>query len=184
MTVRRETCCLPCMNGEHGGCRHRPDGPRFGRPPESAACQCEQSGHTLGDGTCSDCRMGDYSDYHRCGRPAKATVTVRSRFKGETVEVERCGVHAAGLRRQAENDAKRAEESRARRELWERENANGQASEDWCARLATLGVVAEPQGGARLRVALDPERLYGMIHEAVVEMDAAGIEHRFLTRPE
>jgi len=95
------------------------------------------------------------------------------------VEVERCGIHLAGLRRQAANDAKMREEFAAQREKYAKERANRKASSDWVERLAELGIPAKATGGRALSVIVDPERLYGMVREAVAEMDFAGIEHRF-----
>ncbi len=180
--------CLPCYEGEHDACRHRPDGPRFGRAPEGVPCRCEAEGHTGGRGTCSDTRMSDY-DLVRCGKPAKGEVAIHPTFGGPDrppeVVVERCGVHLAGLRRRAENDARYRAEREARQAERDALTANQRAAEDWCARLAEVGIVATPaatEEGPFVRV--DPERLYGQVREAVIEMDAIGIEHRFHPRPE
>lgn len=130
--------------------------------------------------------MLDYT-YWRCGKPAKGTATIPARFGasvGAAVEVERCGVHLAGLRRRAENDMRWAREREEQRERWASEEANQRAAEDWAARLREeFGLDARPAGDDDAPwVRLDPERLYGLIREAVIEMNAVGIEHRFRSR--
>lgn len=181
---RLEGVCYPCYDGEHDACRHRPDGPRFGRAAEGTPCLCEQHEHAGGAGTCSDHRTENYASY-RCGRPAKGTVTIRGSFRSEgrseTVEVERCGIHLAGLRKRAEHEARRAAE-RAQEEADERSAEQMEAaSAEWARRLREeLGIVADPvqyQGKAtKLRVIVQPERLHGQITELLDLLREVGIE--------
>jgi len=177
--------CMPCMHGEHYACRHQPDGPRFSAANSEAGkpCACEREDHKRVAGLCTDYRSGNFGDGNYCTRPAKGTARIQGRFsfglEDRMVEVERCGIHLAGLRRQAANDAKMREEFAAQREKYAKERANRKASSDWVERLAELGIPAKATGGRALSVIVDPERLYGMVREAVAEMDFAGIEHRF-----
>lgn len=187
--------CQPCLHGEHFACRHHPTmaASGYGRAPDgdTRPCACERENHERVAGLCTDYRTNDWGSGKYCSRPAKGTFLTRSVYgpyepgagRGQ-IEKERCGIHLAGLRRQAQNDAKLRADLAASRERWSTEEANRRASSDWVERLAEFGVPARSIGGQVLSVMVDPERLYGMIHEAVVEMDHAGIEHRFQPLPE
>src|SRR4051812_24960038 len=75
------TSCYPCVRGAHSLCRHRPDGPRFGKAPEGAPCSCEKSGHTITLTSCS-AEVSDGFGSVRCGRPVKAEVPVNYTWGG------------------------------------------------------------------------------------------------------
>lgn len=108
--LRAEQMCLPCYEGEHGNCRKYPAGPRFAMGDKSQPCLCQRGGHVYGKGTCSHYKTGEWGEGYRCGKPAKDTVTLPSRFgtglrdSRQMGEVERCGVHLAALRRVAANE--------------------------------------------------------------------------------
>lgn len=183
-----EHACLPCLHGEHYACRGTADGTRFQRDCQDP-CRCKAAKHRLFDGRCTDYRTRDWS-LHICGKPAKGTWDIHPSFGGpgdrkrngeNTVTVERCGIHLNGLRKSAEHEAEWRAEWAARDQERDRERANNAAAEEWCDRLRReFGIVAQPRATAeQIRVTLSPERIYGLIKEAVVEMDAIGIEHGF-----
>lgn len=172
--------CLRCLSGDHGACLGHPDGGEFTRGDKSKPCACAEHDHQGGRGFCTDWRYQERGHFVFCGRPAKGTTSVHSHAGGE-VEVERCGIHLAGLRRAAEHEARWREAMDAQSARWDAERTNGRAAQDWAERLRReLGIdstAAATADGPFVRV--DPERLYGMIVEAVTEMNFAGIEHRF-----
>lgn len=183
---RLQQVCYPCYAGEHGMCRHRPNGPEYGRAPEGTPCQCEAGGHVMGRGTCGvgvqGGERGSWPRYNdRCDKPVKGTVTTHGRFSRGPIELEMCGVHLAAVRRVRQNDERRAAEGRARDEADERARQLTQASCDWARRLADeFGIPAEPHHGrthdTALRVKVDPERLYGVLVDVVGLLRDAGID--------
>lgn len=142
--IKPEIACLPCCRGAHLLCRHRPDGPRFGRAPEGAPCACEESGHQLGRDTCSrdvDEPGGWHS--HRCGKPVKATIpssyTWMHGIKPDEVEEVRvCAAHAAGYKRSVKNAEKRAAEEAERRAKWEHDKETKRSLTETAERLRPL----------------------------------------------
>lgn len=187
MTVRPEIpawwtlrhVCLRCWSGHHAECLGFPDGGEFSRGDKSKPCQCAKHDHQGGRGLCTDWRYRDWS-LVTCNRPAKGT-WIEKGPGGVEVEVERCGIHLAGLRRQAENDAKHRAEMDALSKRWENERTNRRAANDWADRFRReFGLDASPvTSDTAPLIAMHAEQLYGLLKEAVIEMDAVGIEHGF-----
>lgn len=182
--MRTELVCIPCLNGEHAGCRHNPDGPAFGRAPQDQPCRCETTGHRLGDGTCSDCRTGERGfSYRRCGKPAKGTWEETDQFTGSfldrergTHQVERCGIHLNGLRKRAENDARWRAESAERDAARERASENRQAAEDWARRLRDEHGVGATAVGEHVTV--NAENLHALLVRYEGLLRDVGVDYR------
>lgn len=175
--ISEATSCLPCCYGEHSSCRHRPEGRRFSGPrsEQGKPCACEQSGHVLGDGTCSAYRWIGTWDKVRCDKPVKATIIDRE----FSVDYERhvCGIHAAAYRKRKANDEKRRAKWAADDAARARAAENLRSATDWSERLrAEFGIESTPQRDDHLRVAVNPERLYGVLADYRAALAECGIE--------
>ena len=139
--INEETSCLPCVRGEHEGCRHYPQGGRFSSPgsEKGKLCACEKSGHVLGAGTCAANVVGDW-DSHRCGKPTKGVWQERNGFvsRGGTHEIEVCGVHLGARRRVKNNDDARREKYATDAAERDRLRATEQACEEALERLRPI----------------------------------------------
>jgi hypothetical protein len=139
-TVRNPdpSVCRSCDQKDHEGCTGRPQGRRFqdSREVEHLSCACAKKGHPETD----ECRNYKYENYGSsvCIRPVKEVVVEYhgNSISGQReVEVGRCGIHAAAVKRVKANNEKYQQEREAARERSERTKQAEQAAEETLERI-------------------------------------------------
>lgn len=88
--------------------------------------------------------MGRWTEFSTCGRVAVGEISARFKRRPDEKTAAACQLHITVERKRKERDAAMRAEWTARGEENRREAENRKAAEDYCARLASYGIKADP----------------------------------------